>query len=165
MDFIKIFKLRDFFCRFCIVVGIFCQLPYKSTGKSLSFRVFIKSAVDQKRFKLGVVIAWTTSIVQNNSVAIATCLEELNFLPLLRNWSIDSIDHTTPQLIGIRSSTCTDSCTTVWENYKGENNCKLVVMLISLIFNLPKLIPRSSKTNHWKGYWLRLLSHYYYVCI
>ena len=49
-------------------------------GKSLSFRIFIKSAVDQKSLKLGVVIAWTTSIIQKNSVAIATCLEEFNFL-------------------------------------------------------------------------------------
>ena len=51
-------------------------------GKSLAFRMFIKSAVDQKNLKLGVyvVIAQTISTVQKNSIAIATCLEEFNFL-------------------------------------------------------------------------------------
>ena len=49
-------------------------------GESLAFRIFIKSAVNQKRLKLGVVIPWTSSIVKKKSVAIATCLEEFSFL-------------------------------------------------------------------------------------
>ena len=42
--------------------------------------IFIKSAVDQKSLKLGVVIAWTMSIVEKKTVTIATCLEEFSFL-------------------------------------------------------------------------------------
>ena len=34
--------------------------------KSLAYRIFIKSVVDQKNLKLCVVIAWTISIVQKN---------------------------------------------------------------------------------------------------
>ena len=33
-------------------------------GKSLSFRIFIKSIIDQKNLERHVVIAWTISIVQ-----------------------------------------------------------------------------------------------------
>ena len=38
--------------------GMFYQPPYKSmvVGKSLAFRIVIKSVVDQKSFKLGVMI-------------------------------------------------------------------------------------------------------------
>ena len=35
-------------------------------GKPLAFRILIKLAVDQKNLNLGVVIAWTISIVQKN---------------------------------------------------------------------------------------------------
>ena len=56
-------QIKRFFHRFCIV-GIFCQLPYKSMGKSLTFRIFIKTAVNQKRLKLCMVIPWTISIVK-----------------------------------------------------------------------------------------------------
>ena len=59
-------------------------------GKSL---VFIKSAVDQKILKLGVVITWTISIVQKFSVAIATCLAELIFLaPISQRVYNESLD-------------------------------------------------------------------------
>ena len=47
-------------------------------GKSVISKIFIKSAVYQKNLKLGVMIAWTISIVI--STAIATFLEEFNFL-------------------------------------------------------------------------------------
>ena len=45
---------------------------------SLTSKIFIKSAVDQTNLKLGMVIAQTNSIIQK-IVAIATCLEEINF--------------------------------------------------------------------------------------
>ena len=53
---------------FVLWLARFCQLPYicKPMGKSLAFRIFIKSAVDQKNLKLGTVITWTISIVQKN---------------------------------------------------------------------------------------------------
>ena len=44
----------------------FCQLPYKLMGKSFAFRIFIKSAADQKNLKFGSVIAWTIGILQKN---------------------------------------------------------------------------------------------------
>ena len=47
-------------------------------GKLLGF--FIKSAVDQKTLKLGVVIAWTISIVQKHFHCYNSILEEFNFL-------------------------------------------------------------------------------------
>ena len=49
-------------------------------GKSLALRIFIKSAVDQKNLKLGMVIAWNIGIVSKKSVAIATCLEKFSVL-------------------------------------------------------------------------------------
>ena len=42
----------------------------------------MKSAVDQKDLKLGVVITWVISIVQKNIVATATCLERVDLLTL-----------------------------------------------------------------------------------
>ena len=36
-------------------------------GKSLVFSIFIKSAVDQKNLKLGVVIAWTINTVKKKN--------------------------------------------------------------------------------------------------
>ena len=42
----------------------------------------MKSAVDQKDLKFGVVITWVISIVQKNIVATATCLEGVDLLTL-----------------------------------------------------------------------------------
>ena len=65
---------------FVLWLAYFCQPP--TINQSLAFRIFfIKSAVDQKSLKLGVVIAWNISIVQNISIAIATCLVEFLFGP------------------------------------------------------------------------------------
>ena len=45
-------------------------------GKIVISKIFIKSVVDQKNLKLGVVIAWTISIVQKkNSIAIERYLK------------------------------------------------------------------------------------------
>ena len=40
------------------------QKKYKPMGKSLISKIFIKSVIYWKNLKLGVVIAWTISIVQ-----------------------------------------------------------------------------------------------------
>ena len=54
----------------------FCRLPYIiPTGKSLNSRIFVKSVIDQKNFKFGMVIAWIISIAQK----LATYLEEFDF--------------------------------------------------------------------------------------
>ena len=42
----------------------------------------------QKNLKLGAVIAWIISIVQKISAAIATCLEEFDFLVPIRVYSM-----------------------------------------------------------------------------
>ena len=48
-------------------------------GNLLTSRIFIKSAIDYTNLKLGMVIIRINSIVQKSFVAIATCLEEINF--------------------------------------------------------------------------------------
>ena len=44
-----------------------CHPLYKSMGKLLTFGIFIKSAVEQKNLKLGVVITLVISIIQKHS--------------------------------------------------------------------------------------------------
>ena len=62
--FYKNLQIKRFFHRFCIVVRMFLPTTYHI--KTLAFMIFIKSAVDQKSLKLGVVTAWTMSIVEKN---------------------------------------------------------------------------------------------------
>ena len=82
-DFIKILK-ASFFPIDYIAVGRTFQPQCNTYGETLIWRFLIKSIINQKIFKLDMVIPWTISIVQNkeinkNSVAIATCLEEFIF--------------------------------------------------------------------------------------
>ena len=55
-----------------------CQPPM---GNSLTSRIFIKSTVDPKNLKFGMMITWVSTIVQKKikNVAIATSLDEIDF--------------------------------------------------------------------------------------
>ena len=60
-----------------------CQPQYKPMLKSLISKIYIKSVIYWKNLKLGVVIAWTISIVKKKKkrfVAILTCLEKFDIL-------------------------------------------------------------------------------------
>ena len=60
-----------------------CHLLHKPMKKLLTLGIFIKSAVDQKNLKLGVVVTWVISIVQKNIfIATATYLEGVDLLIL-----------------------------------------------------------------------------------
>ena len=56
-----------------------CQPQYKPMGNSLTSRIFIKSTVDLKHLKFGMMITWINTIVQKKNVAIATSLDEIDF--------------------------------------------------------------------------------------
>ena len=56
-----------------------CQPQYKPMGNSLTSRIFIKSTVDPKNLKFGMMITWVNTIVQKKNVAVATSLDEIDF--------------------------------------------------------------------------------------
>ena len=57
-----------------------CQPLYKPMGNSLTSRIFIKSTVDPKNLKFGMMITWVNTIVQKKTtVAIETSLDEIDF--------------------------------------------------------------------------------------
>ena len=46
---------------------------------SLTSRIFIKSTVDPKNLKFGMMTTWVNAIVKKKNVAIATSLDETDF--------------------------------------------------------------------------------------
>ena len=57
-----------------------CQPQYKLISNSLTSRIFIKSTVNPKNLKFGMIITWGNTIVQKKKdVAIATSLDEIDF--------------------------------------------------------------------------------------
>ena len=78
--FIKILDISEFSIGFVLQLAHFYQLQYKPMEIYL---ILIKSAVELKDLKLGMVITWRNSIVQKSFVTIATCLEESIFRPQL----------------------------------------------------------------------------------
>ena len=71
------------------------------------------------KIKLGVVIAWTISIVKKNSVAIATCLEEFDFLAPIsqRVYSHMKVDTIITILLSIAT----------WHEFRSEKNVSYLI--------------------------------------